>query len=397
MRRDPMRLYACLLSCMLMQSSGGRWNNIFELSGSSTTARHGAAAPGSRRQAAVASTLPISRPLQLERSIGATCAFLSAPSDAWQPPAGRKVPALRGRMKAAAACWQPLSSPLTCSSSASGRAAGSAPGAAARLARWRAPSLALEARGMSTHRASAAQETAAAQEPAAAAPSKAAAEADLSSALSLANIRQTLIRLEDTIIYSLIERAQFARNEAVYAADANGPIPVPGFRTDGRRLSLLEYLLRETEQVRWRGDEGGVDDYPRAACGGRGERGCSSSGGSSGAAARGSSTQTNCGLLNPPASPPSPPTIRPAGARPHPALHLPGRVRFLPRGAAAAGAAAHLIRAGGWVGGRVGGCSGRWAGAGWVLAGDDAQLTQWWGIMTQARWASRRMRCDAGG
>jgi chorismate mutase len=74
-----------------------------------------------------------------------------------------------------------------------------------------------------------------------------AAEADLSSALSLANIRQTLIRLEDTIIFSLIERAQFALNEPVYQPDA---IPVPGFRPDGRRYSLLEYLLRETEQVR---------------------------------------------------------------------------------------------------------------------------------------------------
>ncbi|PRW32941.1 chorismate mutase [Chlorella sorokiniana] len=75
------------------------------------------------------------------------------------------------------------------------------------------------------------------------------AEADLSSALSLANIRQTLIRLEDTIIFSLIERAQFARNEPVYEPDA---IPVPGFRPDGRRYSLLEYLLRETEQVHGR-------------------------------------------------------------------------------------------------------------------------------------------------
>lgn len=71
-------------------------------------------------------------------------------------------------------------------------------------------------------------------------------EADLSSALSLANIRQTLIRLEDTIIFNLIERAQFARNDAVYQPDA---IPVPGFRPDGRRYSLLEYLLREIEQV----------------------------------------------------------------------------------------------------------------------------------------------------
>ncbi|KAL4451201.1 hypothetical protein ABPG77_009273 [Micractinium sp. CCAP 211/92] len=82
-----------------------------------------------------------------------------------------------------------------------------------------------------------------------AAAAAAAPDADLSSALSLANIRQTLIRLEDTIIFALIERAQFARNDAVYQPEA---IPVPGFRPDGRRYSLFEYLLRETEQVHGR-------------------------------------------------------------------------------------------------------------------------------------------------
>eukprot|EP00891_Asterochloris_glomerata_P009776 jgi/Astpho2/9776/Aster-03752 len=70
--------------------------------------------------------------------------------------------------------------------------------------------------------------------------------ADLSKVLSLDNIRQTLIRQEDTIIFSLIERAQFAKNAAVYEPDA---IPVPGFDASGQRYSLLEYLLRETEQV----------------------------------------------------------------------------------------------------------------------------------------------------
>lgn len=48
---------------------------------------------------------------------------------------------------------------------------------------------------------------------------------DLSSALSLDNVRQSLIRQEDTIIFSLIERAQFSRDEPVYKPDA---IPVPG-------------------------------------------------------------------------------------------------------------------------------------------------------------------------
>ena len=48
---------------------------------------------------------------------------------------------------------------------------------------------------------------------------------DYSTALSLDNIRQSLIRQEDTIIFSLIERAQFAANEPVYQS---GAIAVPG-------------------------------------------------------------------------------------------------------------------------------------------------------------------------
>lgn len=74
----------------------------------------------------------------------------------------------------------------------------------------------------------------------------ASSSADLSSVLALDNIRQTLIRQEDTIIFLLIERAQFARNAAVYEAEA---VPVPDFDSAGQRYSLLEYLLRETEQV----------------------------------------------------------------------------------------------------------------------------------------------------
>lgn len=73
--------------------------------------------------------------------------------------------------------------------------------------------------------------------------------ADLSSVLALDNIRQTLIRQEDTIIFLLIERAQFALNAAVYKTDA---VPVPDFDSAGQRYSLLEYLLRETEQVHGR-------------------------------------------------------------------------------------------------------------------------------------------------
>lgn len=69
----------------------------------------------------------------------------------------------------------------------------------------------------------------------------------MSEALSLANIRSSLIRQEDTIIFGLIERAQFALNAPVYTPDA---IPVPAFCPQtGRRYSLLEYALRDMEQT----------------------------------------------------------------------------------------------------------------------------------------------------
>ncbi|KAF8062653.1 CM1 [Scenedesmus sp. PABB004] len=69
---------------------------------------------------------------------------------------------------------------------------------------------------------------------------------DMSASLSLANIRSSLIRQEDSIIFTLIERAQFARNAAVYEP---GGVQVPAYGRDGTRLSLLEYLLRETEAL----------------------------------------------------------------------------------------------------------------------------------------------------
>jgi len=72
---------------------------------------------------------------------------------------------------------------------------------------------------------------------------------DLSDTLSLGNIRRSLILMEDTIIFSLVERAQFERNEAVYRP---GGIPVPMYTRDGQQLSLLEYLLRETERIHGR-------------------------------------------------------------------------------------------------------------------------------------------------
>jgi len=60
-----------------------------------------------------------------------------------------------------------------------------------------------------------------------------------SSSLTLNGIRSTLVRLEETIIFSLIERAQFR---------ANAPIYEPSTAPPGSS-SLLEYMLRETESV----------------------------------------------------------------------------------------------------------------------------------------------------
>lgn len=40
--------------------------------------------------------------------------------------------------------------------------------------------------------------------------------------------------------------SQFARNPAIYQS---GAIPIPSYSLDGRQASLLEYLLRESEQL----------------------------------------------------------------------------------------------------------------------------------------------------
>jgi hypothetical protein len=60
-------------------------------------------------------------------------------------------------------------------------------------------------------------------------------------ALDLGNIRYTLIRLEDTIIFNLIERAQFPLNRSVYVA---GAVPLPDFEG-----SFLDWLLSEVERT----------------------------------------------------------------------------------------------------------------------------------------------------
>ncbi|KZO96878.1 chorismate mutase [Calocera viscosa TUFC12733] len=60
--------------------------------------------------------------------------------------------------------------------------------------------------------------------------------------LSLDSIRGTLIRLEETIIFSLIERAQFALNPTIYQKGAIAQLKELGF--DG---SWLEWFLAEIE------------------------------------------------------------------------------------------------------------------------------------------------------
>ncbi|KAK9727460.1 chorismate mutase aro7 [Basidiobolus ranarum] len=60
------------------------------------------------------------------------------------------------------------------------------------------------------------------------------------STLPLDQLRNTLIRLEDTIIFALIERAQFATNDTIYEVDK--------FKFEDRKnVSFLEYILHELE------------------------------------------------------------------------------------------------------------------------------------------------------
>ncbi|KAE9612633.1 hypothetical protein Lal_00006002 [Lupinus albus] len=64
---------------------------------------------------------------------------------------------------------------------------------------------------------------------------------DGSENLTLDHIRHSLIRLEDSIIFSLLERAQYCYNEDTYDPDA--------FSMDGFHGSLVEYILKETETL----------------------------------------------------------------------------------------------------------------------------------------------------
>jgi chorismate mutase len=69
------------------------------------------------------------------------------------------------------------------------------------------------------------------------------------SQFSLASVRQSLIRQEETIIFALIERAQFRRNDAIYQAGMHrwdADAVDPWLVEDG---SFLSFMLLETEKV----------------------------------------------------------------------------------------------------------------------------------------------------
>ncbi|KAE8709991.1 Chorismate mutase 1 [Hibiscus syriacus] len=64
---------------------------------------------------------------------------------------------------------------------------------------------------------------------------------DESENLTLEAVRRSLIRQEDSIIFSLLERAQYCYNADTYDPDV--------FSMDGFHGSLVEYMLKETEKL----------------------------------------------------------------------------------------------------------------------------------------------------
>ncbi|KAJ1960880.1 chorismate mutase aro7 [Dipsacomyces acuminosporus] len=64
----------------------------------------------------------------------------------------------------------------------------------------------------------------------------------LGAAPKLSELRDTLVRLEDTIIFALIERSQFKHNENIYESGKMN------FK-DGYKGSFLSWFLKEVEQV----------------------------------------------------------------------------------------------------------------------------------------------------
>ena len=71
--------------------------------------------------------------------------------------------------------------------------------------------------------------------------------ADLSDRLKLDNVRQSLIRQEDSIIFALIERSQYKVNDKIYKTNS---VDVPCYDAKtGVRSSMIEFMLREREQM----------------------------------------------------------------------------------------------------------------------------------------------------
>ncbi|KAE8807917.1 chorismate mutase 1 [Hordeum vulgare] len=64
---------------------------------------------------------------------------------------------------------------------------------------------------------------------------------DRSQILTLDSIRTSLIRLEDSIIFGLLERAQYCYNADTYDSSS--------FHVDGFGGSLVEFMVRETEKL----------------------------------------------------------------------------------------------------------------------------------------------------
>ncbi|XP_077223783.1 chorismate mutase 1 [Tasmannia lanceolata] len=64
---------------------------------------------------------------------------------------------------------------------------------------------------------------------------------DESESLTLDSIRQSLILQEDSIIFSLLERAQYCHNASTYDHNA--------FAMNGSHCSLVEFMVRETEKL----------------------------------------------------------------------------------------------------------------------------------------------------
>jgi len=76
--------------------------------------------------------------------------------------------------------------------------------------------------------------------------------------LSLERIRSVLVRLEDTIIFDLIERAQFAQNQRIYT-----PGEFPELKELGFDGSWLEWFLEETETFHAKARRyTSTDEYP---------------------------------------------------------------------------------------------------------------------------------------